>query len=270
MAESPSVFLSYSWDDSKHKDWVRKLAVELQAQGVNVLLDQWDAHPGIDLPAYMERCVREADFVVLVCTPQFRERADGGRGGVGYEKSVVTGEIFVGSIQPGKFVPILRAGSPFDALPSYLKSKAYLDFREDAKFASSLEELLRHVHGAPRYVRPELGRRPDLPILEAGDVARPAPGASLCSSCGGMPGSYSSCLGGRPHEYVRFPGPKEWIFCVQCGQSPAAYSSCLGGRKHAYQQYAGPAASVHCKQCGNQAGSYSSCLGGRPHVYELL
>jgi hypothetical protein len=268
----PLVFVSYSWDDSTHKDWVRNLATELQAQGVAVRLDQWDTHPGIDLPAYMERSVREADFVILVCTPQFRLRADAGRGGVGYEKMVVTGEVFSESAKPGKFVPILRAGSSTNALPTYLKSKVYVDFRDDAMFSASLEELLRHVHAAPRYVRPKIGPRPDFPA--APDIVPLASlvdgGATYCSACGMVPGSYSTCLGSRAHDFQRFAGPKESIFCVRCGMRPGSYSSCLGSNKHGYTQYPGRADSVYCKKCGNRPGMYSSCLGSQSHAYEVL
>jgi hypothetical protein len=87
-------FISYSWDPDPHKDWVRGLAEQLEKNGVETLLDQWDVRLGADLPLYMETSVREADFALLVCTPAFAQKANAGRGGVGYEKSIVTGEIF--------------------------------------------------------------------------------------------------------------------------------------------------------------------------------
>ena len=159
----PKCFISYSWDSDDHKDWVRRLAAELQRKGVVTYLDQWDVHPGMDLTKYMESCIRESDFVLLVCTPIFAQKANTGRGGVGYEKSIVTGEIFEGAASPKKFVPLLRKGSPRDSLPSYLKSRAYIDFRNDNMLDPSLETLLRHLYQAPKYVRPLLGSKPDLP-----------------------------------------------------------------------------------------------------------
>ena len=38
----PKVFVSYSHDSDLHKGWVLTLATRLVANGVNVLLDQWD------------------------------------------------------------------------------------------------------------------------------------------------------------------------------------------------------------------------------------
>jgi hypothetical protein len=139
---APMVFISYSWDSEDHKRWVRELATRLQQNGVEVLLDQWDTHPGIDLALYMEQCVRDANFVLLVCTPKFALRANGVQGGVGYEKTIVTGEIFY-SASSKKFVPILRSGEPSVSIPSYLKTKQFVDFRSDDVFEIGLDTLLR-------------------------------------------------------------------------------------------------------------------------------
>jgi hypothetical protein len=83
----------------------------------------------MDLIRYMETCIRESDFVLLICTPIFAQKANAGVGGVGYEKSMVTGEIFEEAASTEKFVPILRKGSNEESLPSYLKTKVYIDFR---------------------------------------------------------------------------------------------------------------------------------------------
>ena len=160
MMSEPRVFISYSWDSEEHKSWVRHLAEILQENGVRVLLDQWDTYPGMDLPRYMETSVREADFVLLICTPHFARKANSASGGVGYEKIIVTGEIFEGSTSQKKFVPIIRKGQPKESLPSYLKSKVYIDFSNDSKFEKSLEKTLRHLHHIPEYIPPQIGSKP--------------------------------------------------------------------------------------------------------------
>jgi putative sterol carrier protein len=156
----PKCFVSYSWDSSEHRDWVLALGQALQTGGVYVYLDRWDVRPGMDLPKYMETSIRESDFVLLVCTPTFAQKADGGLGGVGYEKSIVTGEIFNSVAAGTKFVPILRTGSSANALPSYLRSRVYLDFTKDEDYQRHLEELLRHLHNEHAEVRPPVGAKP--------------------------------------------------------------------------------------------------------------
>lgn len=157
---NPTCFISYSWDSESHKTWVRSLATRLQVAGVVTYLDQWDVRPGTDLTRYMETSIRESDFVLLICTPLFGEKANSGHGGVGYEKMIVTGEVF-GHLGPeSKFVPLLRAGDQRTALPSYLRSRVFIDFRRDDDFEKNLQELLRHLHSAPELERPYLGAKP--------------------------------------------------------------------------------------------------------------
>ncbi len=156
---APNCFISYSWDDQKHKDWVLQLATGLQLAGVHVFLDQWDVHLGMDLVQYMETSIRDSDYVLLVCTPLFADKANTRKGGVGYEQMVVTGEIFQGS-SGKKFVPVLRRGEPHEALPSFLRSRGFLDFRHGTDFKDSLDRLLRHLHASQAATRPPLGPVP--------------------------------------------------------------------------------------------------------------
>ncbi|MCD4840394.1 MAG: toll/interleukin-1 receptor domain-containing protein [Methanosarcinales archaeon] len=152
----PKSFISYSWEDDQHKDWVRHLPNELQKNGVYTYLDQWDAHPGMDLTRYMETCICDSEFVLLICTPIFAQKANHGHGGVGYEKSIVTGEIFEEIASEKKFVPLLRKGDPKLSIPSYLKSRIFIDFRNDENFAENIEILLRHIHKLPNHARPPI------------------------------------------------------------------------------------------------------------------
>ena len=61
MAEStsnpsaPKAFISYSWGDDAHSQWVKELATRLRQDGVDVTLDRWHAVPGDQIPAFMER-----------------------------------------------------------------------------------------------------------------------------------------------------------------------------------------------------------------------
>jgi formylglycine-generating enzyme required for sulfatase activity len=159
--DPPRCFVSYSWDGEQHRQWVRTLATRLIESGIDVILDQFECAPGTDLTKFMEKSVRESSFVLLVCTPNFAQKADAGVGGVGYEKAIVTGEIFAGGARETKFVPLLREGDAKKSLPSYLHSRLFIDFREDGLFETRLTELLRHFYGEPLYPKPPIGRKPD-------------------------------------------------------------------------------------------------------------
>ena len=123
---APHVFISYSWDTPEHKVWVQNLAIRLRSDGVDAHIDQWTAIPGAHLPAYMESAVRDSSFVLVVCTPNYRMKADSRGGGVGYEGDIITGEVLTEGNHT-KFIPILRQGTWKSASPSWMRGKIYID-----------------------------------------------------------------------------------------------------------------------------------------------
>ena len=53
--ENPKLFISYSWSNPTHEQWVIELANELTESGVHVILDKWDLKEGHDSVAFMEK-----------------------------------------------------------------------------------------------------------------------------------------------------------------------------------------------------------------------
>ncbi len=151
----PKAFISYSWDSEEHKAWVKGLAGRLRADGVDVVLDQWHLALGDQLPQFMETAVSDSGFVVLVCTRGFKAKADGRKGGVGYEGHIITAEVFRGASQR-KFVPVLREGAWDDAAPSWLAGKLAADLRGDPFQEPEYQRLLAHLHD-DRDVPPPVG-----------------------------------------------------------------------------------------------------------------
>ena len=127
---TPVCFLSYSWEGAAHNEWVLHLGTKLMENGVNVRLDKWDLRPGMDLFHFMEEGIRTSTHVLLVCTPTFADKANKASGGIGWEKAIVSGELFRSQPEQHKFVPLLRLGEPATALPSYLQSRLFIDFRD--------------------------------------------------------------------------------------------------------------------------------------------
>ena len=92
--KNTSAFISYSWDNEPHKEWVRELATRLRSDGVDVILDRWHSVPGDQLPMFMEKSIRENDYVLIVCTQNYKKKSDNREGGVGYEGDIITAELF--------------------------------------------------------------------------------------------------------------------------------------------------------------------------------
>lgn len=155
----PVVFISYSHDTKDHKAWVASLAQRLVDKGVDVLFDQWDLGPGDDVPKFMEKAVARAHRVLMICTEAYVRKADDGKGGVGYEAMVVTGEL-VRDLGTNKFVPIVRQTCNPKSLPRCVGTRFYVDLSDGDDSEEHFESLLRELHNIPKLVKPSLGANP--------------------------------------------------------------------------------------------------------------
>jgi hypothetical protein len=164
-----TVFISYSWDNERHKSWVLKLAATLIRMGINVIIDQWDLkNYNDDLNLFIESGIRESQYVIIICTKRYANKANKREGGVGIEQTIITGE-FYEKITANKFIPIIRDGTKGNRdenikeyLPSYLKTRYAIDFRDDLQYESKIDELIRKIYDVPKYKRPPLGPTPRL------------------------------------------------------------------------------------------------------------
>jgi hypothetical protein len=159
--EVPTVFISYSWDTPEHEAWVLNLATKLMDNGVFVILDKWDLGKfGKLLPNFMEQSISKSQRVICVMTPNYKKKTDKLEGGVGYEYSIITGQIYNADINTSKFIPLFRAGTKDNAIPTTFTVRNYVDMRKDEEFDAKLEDLLRDIHDAPKYKKPAVGPKP--------------------------------------------------------------------------------------------------------------
>lgn len=143
----PTCFISYSWDNDDHRDWVHKLSEDLRAANIDVSLDR-DVRPGASVTQFMESALRQSDVVLIICTPRYAEKANERIGGVGYETGIVTGELY--QLAPErKFIPLIRNGNPAASLPTYLADRLGVDFRLEENYSNSLQTLIQDIHGEP-------------------------------------------------------------------------------------------------------------------------
>ncbi len=155
LKPAPVVFCSYAHETLEHNAWVKSLGEKLRADGVDLLLDVFHLGLGDDLMLFMEN-ISESNRVILVCTPTYATKANTGKGGVGYERSVITSEL-AKKIDTNKFVCILRSGDADKSIPIFAKSKLFVDFRDELKFQDSYDELLSDLHDANTNREPVLG-----------------------------------------------------------------------------------------------------------------
>ena len=166
MTESsttPKVFISYSHSSPNRQEWVRNLAAKLMANGVDVVLDQWELEAGNDIYAYMEQMVSGEDInkVIIVCDTDYAQKADNRQKGVGAETQIITPKIY-NSANQNKFIPVLaeKDDKENSSIPAYCKNLLHIDLSDD-EYESNFDNLLRAIYDQPVYSKPTLGKRPD-------------------------------------------------------------------------------------------------------------
>lgn len=140
-ANSPKVFISYSWESEAHREWVTDLGTRLLSDGVNVMMDDFQLQAGDQLPHFMERAIRESNFVLIICTHGYRRSVEERLGGVGYEGNIITAEMLSG-VSERKFIPVLRTKPWNESAPGFCLGKLYVDLSGDPYSDTEYERLL--------------------------------------------------------------------------------------------------------------------------------
>lgn len=152
---NPKVFISYSWDNQAHEQWILNLAEKLcNPGGIDVILDKWELNElGKPLPSFMEHAIDQSDRVIVVMTENYKLKTEKQTGGVGYEYSIITSKIFK-EVNTTKFIPLLRGDSEETSIPTSLQGRKYLAMRDSDNFEASFEELLRDLHKKQKNKKP--------------------------------------------------------------------------------------------------------------------
>lgn len=162
---TPTVFISYSQEGGKYQDRVTQLAKDLCSNGVDVIYDRWAVHLGDDLATFMEQGITKADYVLILCTPTYKKKADERKAGVGTETLIISPDVYT-KTQQNKYIPVVMELDQDGSLciPTYVKGRLYLDLSKSD--SSGFEELLRHIFNQPLLQKPEIGHPPGFLLQE--------------------------------------------------------------------------------------------------------
>lgn len=163
----PKVFTSYTHDSPEHKDRVLQLSDRLRSEGVDSHIDQYEVSPPEGWPAWMRRQIREADFVIVVCTETYQRRYEGreasGKGlGAKWEGGIITQELYESEGRNTKFVPVVFSKEDVKHIPAEMRGGTYYILDGEAEY----EDLYRHLTDQPKTVKREMGKLRSLPPLD--------------------------------------------------------------------------------------------------------
>jgi tetratricopeptide (TPR) repeat protein len=163
---NPSVFISYSHDSPEHEDRVLELSDRLRADGIEATIDQYQTAPPQGWPLWMEKEIRDSQFVLLVCTETYLKRVmkeDPGKGlGVMWESAIIYQYLYNAGVVNEKFIPIILGNENTKYIPMPLQPTTYYDVSTERGY----EELCRRLTNQPHTKKPELGKLKALPPRE--------------------------------------------------------------------------------------------------------
>jgi TIR domain len=198
------VFISYAWENDEYRALVKRLAARLIQDGIDARLDAWHLQ-GLTIPEFMSREVRHADKVLVVCSPQYRQKVhameDGERiTGTGWESMLVTSSIWANVSNRNKITPVLLRGTWQEAAPDTLIGLPYFDLSNMATFEANYRELLRRLTGQEEKA-PMKGAVPEI----APEPVQPLRGPQSEAVAGAGAGAFQIASGieNREHAFLR-------------------------------------------------------------------
>jgi hypothetical protein len=117
------VFISHTSSTPDHQEWVKQLALYLIDRSIQARLDYFHLRRGMDLPQWMCNELALAHKVIIVTDENYKQKADGRLGGVGWETMVIQGDIANLPPDSTKYQVIVRAEDLNNGLPLYLKTR---------------------------------------------------------------------------------------------------------------------------------------------------
>jgi hypothetical protein len=155
--QSKRVFLSYAWESDEYRLWVERFATRLREDGIDARLDTWELRPNDSIPEFMNREIRKADWVLVLCSPEYQAKVriteDGTRvSGVGWETRLLTGRILAAN--ENKIIAVLMRGAWIDAAPDSLLSQFYYDLSDPETFEVHYLSLLQGITGTEEKAPP--------------------------------------------------------------------------------------------------------------------
>jgi KAP-like P-loop domain-containing protein/TIR domain-containing protein len=185
--DPPRVFISYARGDVAHEKQVEEFWRFLRANGIDAAIDRSEGDQATDWAQWMTRQVRDAQFVLVIASPEYHRLADGDPGpqvrrGVQWEARLIQERLYADPEGIRAVVPVLLPGGSAHDIPGWLNPTDRTHFVISAFTVAGAESLLRLLTNQPREAEPLLGpaldfarlRPPSTPEAPASTPEAPA------------------------------------------------------------------------------------------------
>ena len=169
------VFVSYTHQDDVHNRAVLGLVQELRRLGVDAVIDRFFPAPEQGWPQWMDDEIDRADYVLLVCSKLYHDRATGrapGEGGLGgrWEGLILRQAHYEALGRNEKFIPVVFGASEIPNIPQRLRGFTYFILPD------GFEDLYRLLTSQPSISPEPVG---PVRILRSGSDLAPMEEVSL-------------------------------------------------------------------------------------------
>jgi len=127
------VFLSHN---SKDKPWVKKLKGSLEVYGLKVWLDQDEIRPGDLFAKALERGIAESRAVAVIISPQSMIS--------NWVEAEYYRALTLATNNQTQLIPVMYK---LAEIPGFLTDRSWVDFRNEAEYSQSVENLVWGITG---------------------------------------------------------------------------------------------------------------------------
>ncbi|WDN87863.1 hypothetical protein BuS5_00831 [Desulfosarcina sp. BuS5] len=164
MNDIGEVFISYSHDNVEHIQRVLELSNKLRSEGIDCVLDQYEVSPSEGWPRWMDKKIRDARFVLMICTESYYKRVMGeeepGKGhGVRWEGNLIYQHIYNAGTENTKFIPVIFDTQHRAYIPTPLQGASNYCVNTQEGY----DDLYYRLLNKPKAEKPELGKLRPLP-----------------------------------------------------------------------------------------------------------
>lgn len=131
----------------------------MRDEGVDCNIDQYEQDPSEGWPRWMIKQIEDADFVIVICTENYKNRFEGREEGLGanWEGAILTQTIFKEKFKNEKVIPVFFSPSDVNLIPTILESFTYYQVDAEKMDDSGYTKLYARLTNQKLVQKPDIG-----------------------------------------------------------------------------------------------------------------
>lgn len=161
LNDNPKVFISYSHQDAVYENKVLEFSNKLRSEGIDANIDLYEESPSEGWPRWMEKQIRESDYVLVLSSKSYHDKfySDKKGKGIAWEVSIIYQCLYDTNAETKKFIPVFFEAGEEQYIPTPIKSFTYYNVGTSEGY----NKLYWRLRGVNKTEKPPLGKLRPLP-----------------------------------------------------------------------------------------------------------